>query len=189
MSFNDDFDEMFSGFDAFDSQFFKKMRAQIDNILKQIKNGELEGTLEKREIKDPNVDGFIIIGRFGSNKALEPFEPIKPLNRRPLPENPFELPKTSQKEIREPLTDIFEADNATKIYIELPGEEKEDIRLDVVNNGIEIRANNFYKKIKLPNMNVPKEVLSTNYKNGVLEITIPKKPKLRKEDTKKEKLV
>jgi HSP20 family protein len=189
MSFDDDFDEIFSGFGAFDSRFLKKMRAQVDNILKQIKNGELEGTLEKREIKDPNVDGFIIIGRFGSDKALEPFEPIKPLNRRPLPENPFELPKTSQKEIREPLTDIFEVDNATKIYIELPGEEKEDIKLNVVNNGIEIEAKNFYKKIKLPNVSVSKEAISTNYKNGVLEITIPKKQKLRKEDSKKEKLV
>jgi HSP20 family protein len=189
MSFNDDFDDMLNGFDIFDSQFIKKMRAQMDEMLKQIKSGELKGTFETREIKEPGLNGFIIMGRFGSNKAFEPFEPIRPLKRRPLPESPFKLPNADQKETREPLTDVFEQDNATKIYVELPGEEKENIKLEIVNNGIEVKAKNFYKTIELPNLRVSKQEMSTCYKNGVLEITIPKKTQLRKEDAKKEKLV
>jgi len=186
MLFDNDFDEIFNEFEAFDSQFMKRVQAYMDEMLKKVRSGELKGTFETREIKEPGVSGFVIMGRFGSSKALEPFEPIKPLRRRLLPEGPVELSKADVREAREPLTDVFEEDDATKIYVELPGEEKKDIKLEVVSDGIEVKAKNFYKLIELPGLRVSKDALSICYKNGVLEITIPKKGQLRKEDAKKE---
>jgi HSP20 family protein len=189
LSFDSDFDEIFGDFDFFNTKFMKRFQSQMDEIFKEIKNGKLDGTWETRQIKEPSVNGFIIMGRFSSDQAQEPFEPLKPLRRRPMPENPFELPKNAPRETREPLTDIFEEENATKIYVELPGEEKEDIHLKVTEDSIEVKAKNFHRIIDLPNRHIAKETVTSKHKNGVLEITIPKKMGLRKKDAEKERMV
>jgi HSP20 family protein len=88
------------------------------------------------------------------------------------------------KEMREPLVDIFEEDNRLRVYVELPGVEKEDIKLDFRENHVELRAKNFYKEIQLPHGHFSKNASSTEYKNGVLEIVLPKENKLRPEDAK-----
>jgi len=187
MSSDNDFDEIFN-LDVFNSGFVKRFQREIDEIFKEIKNGKIKGTWETREINQPGVKGYIIQGHFGTDESLEPFEPLKPSKRRPLPEKPFELPKNALKETREPLTDIFEEGNATKIYVELPGEEKEDVHLKATEDSIEIKAKNFYKMIELPNRRADKKAITSKYKNGVLEVTIPKK-ELRKNDAEKERLV
>ncbi len=189
MSFDSDFDELFGGVDPFTNGFVKKFRAQFDEIFKEIKDGKIKGTLETREINEPGVKGYIIKGSFGSDRALEPLEPLKPSKRKPLPERPFELSKEDFKGPREPLTDVFEEEEATKIYVELPGEEEQDIHLNFIEDSIEVKAESFYKIIELHDGNFDKQRMTSKYKNGVLEITIPKQTKLRKEDTEKEKLV
>jgi len=189
LSSDSDFDRIFGNFNLFTSRFMKRFHSEIDEIFKDVKNGKIKGTLETREINEPGVKGYIIQGRFDSDEALEPIEPLKPLKRRPLPERPFELSEDALKETREPLTDIFEEEDATKIYIELPGEEKEDIHLKVTEDGIEVKAKNFYKMIELPNRHSDKQKVSSKYKNGVLEITIPKQTRLQKKDSEKERLV
>ena len=187
MPSDEDFDDIFNDFDFFNSRFIKKLQNGMDELFKEIKNGKLEGTWETREITEPSVKGHIFQGRFGTHEAPEPLDPLKPLKRRPAPEKPFELLKKAQDETREPLTDIFEEENATKIYVELPGEEKENIHLKVTNEGIEVKAKNFYKMIELPNKLVEQKPLPLEYKNGVLEITVPKKIRLRREDAEKQK--
>jgi HSP20 family molecular chaperone IbpA len=152
---------------------------EVDEILKMANSGKLEGTWETREINEPGVKGFVIRGRFGADNALEPLEPLKPSKRRPLPENPFELPKKALDETREPLTDVFEEEKAIKIYVELPGEEEDDIKLNVKGGNVEIKAKSFYKMIKLPNKPIDAEKLSSEYKNGVLKVTIQKKEEPR----------
>jgi HSP20 family molecular chaperone IbpA len=153
----------------------KMLELEVDEILKMANSGKLEGTWETREINEPGVKGFIIRGRFGTDNAQEPLEPLKPSKRRPLPENPFELPKRALNETREPLTDVFEEEKAIKIYVELPGEEKDDIKLNVKEGNAEIKAKNFYKVIELPNKPIDSKAVSSEYKNGVLKVTIPKK--------------
>ena len=189
MSSDNDFDEITGDFDFFSDKFMKKFYAEIDEIFKEIKNGKLKGTLETREINEPGVKGYIIQGHFGTDETSEPLEPLKPLKRRPLPEKPFELSKDALKETREPLTDIFEEDKATKIYVELPGEEKEDIQLKVTEDGIEVKAENFCKMIKLHNRHLNKQEMSSKYRNGMLEITIPKQTRPWNKETGKERLV
>jgi len=88
------------------------------------------------------------------------------------------------KEMREPLVDIFEEDNQLRVYVELPGVEKEDIKLDFGKDCVEVRAKNFYRSIQLPNRQAQINGVSTEYKNGVLEIKMPKSRKLREKDAK-----
>ena len=94
-----------------------------------------------------------------------------------MPKRPFEVSEKALKEIREPLTDVFDEDKAVKIYVELPGEEKDDVQLNVTEGKVAVKAKKFYKMIEVPTSNVDVEKVSSKYKNGVLEVTIPKKDK------------
>jgi len=188
LAFDDDFEEIFDNFDSF-NKFIKKSQRELSEILERIKNGEIEGTWEIKEIDEPGVKGYTFRGSFRSDEPLEPFEPLKPLRRRPLPERPFEVPETTANEMREPLTDIFEENNAIKIYVELLGEEKQDIKLNIQQGYVKIEAKKFHKTIKLPNRQVVEKAASSEYKNGVLTITIPTRKELRRKDAENARMV
>lgn len=190
MSFDDDFDDVFRELDMFNSKFRSKFLKDLDRIFGEIQNGKLKSTWETKEINELGVKGYFILGRFGNlDEMPEPIEPLKPLKRRPLPGSPFELPKNALKEVREPLADVFEEKDATVVYVELPGEEKDDIKLSFEEGNINIKAKNFHKKIRLPDRQIASEEVSTGYKNGVLKITIPKKPKLHNQACQKERMI
>jgi len=184
-------DEFFGDFDAFSSNFVKRIQRMMSEFDKATKNGDLKGKWEIKQIDRPGVKGYSIQGHFGSDQPLEPldpfspFEPLDPMRRRPAPRRPFEVPESALKETREPLTDIFEDEKAMKIYVEVPGEEKDDIQLNVTAGKIEVKAKNFYKMIDLPTSSIEMEKASSKHKNGVLEVTIPKKEKALKKDTRK----
>lgn len=94
---------------------------------------------------------------------------------------------------REPLIDIFEDENHVILTAEIPGVDKEDIKLNVTEDGIEIRAEKkeerkeeteksrrlertytgFYRYIELPVEVIPEKAKAT-YRNGILEVRIPK---------------
>jgi HSP20 family molecular chaperone IbpA len=190
MSFFDaNFDEIFENFGLFNSKSMKKIQEEIEAMLKEVDSGELKGTWKTKEINEPGMKGWIFMGSFGSDDSLEPLDPLKPQKRRPIPERPFELQENAPEEVREPLMDVFEEEKATKIYLELPGEEKEDIQLKAKEGSIEVKAKNFYKKIDLPDNNVSTEKITNDYRNGVLTITLLKKIPLRREDTARQKTV
>lgn len=81
------------------------------------------------------------------------------------------------KEEREPLVDIIETDGEIRVVAELPGVEKNDIKLHGTENtltiSVDIPQRKYYKEITLPAKVNVKEA-KTKYKNGVLEITLPK---------------
>jgi len=80
-------------------------------------------------------------------------------------------------EVREPLTDVIETENEIIIVAETPGIDKQDIQLNSTENEVEIKAGDkFYKKVKLPAVTIPEQA-KASYKNGILEIKIPKKEK------------
>jgi HSP20 family molecular chaperone IbpA len=189
LSFDDDFNDLFDDFDIF--KILKRSQNDMEKMLEKIRSGDIEGTWEIRQIDEPNMKGFAVRGRFGTEEPLQPLEPIEPLRpskRRPLPERPFEVSKAALQEMREPLVDIFNEGSAVKIYVELPGVEKEDIKLSFGKDCVEVRARNFYKTIELPNRRLCMNDVSTEYRNGVLEITLPKNKKLREEDAKNLKI-
>ncbi len=105
--------------------------------------------------------------------------------------------------IRQPLADIWETEDAIHISIELPGVDKKDIEINVVEGGLEIKAMRkekveehkkgfyriernyagFYKFVALPEYAIP-EKAEARYNNGVLEIKVPK-AKVKEESKKR----
>jgi HSP20 family protein len=81
------------------------------------------------------------------------------------------------KEEREPLVDVVDTDGEIRIVVELPGVEKSDIKLHGTEESLEISVdtpdNKYYKEVKLPAKVKVSEAKST-YKNGVLEVVLPK---------------
>ena len=87
-------------------------------------------------------------------------------------------PHMDLKEKREPLTDIMDEDKNIRVIVELPGVEKDDIKLSGTENKLTISVDatnhKYYKEIEMPSKVDAKQAKS-NYKNGVLDITVPKK--------------
>jgi HSP20 family molecular chaperone IbpA len=187
---DDDYDEFFGVSDFFDSNFLRRLQSHLERMMEDVRSGNLKGTWKIKQLDEPGVKGFYIQGSFGSDEALEPLEPLRPRKRRPLPENPFEFPSRAEDDAREPLTDIFDEGDALKVYVELPGVEKDNVRLTVEDDRLEIRAGHFHKILRLPESH-PKAAgnISSEYKNGVLTITVPKRKELRWPDTGKAKMV
>lgn len=95
---------------------------------------------------------------------------------------------------REAVSDLIETEKDYRVVVELPGISKENIELNLQDDYLEIKAeqkyeerkggdgnllvkrrfaSKFYKKISLPST-VDTENIKATYKNGVLEIVIPK---------------
>ena len=87
------------------------------------------------------------------------------------------------KEEREPLVDVISTNGEIKVVVELPGVEKKDIKLHGTEDNLTITVdtmeNKYFKEINLPAKVKPKEA-KTNYKNGVLEVTLPKAEEKKK---------
>lgn len=159
------FDDVFRDIDAYYKRLTERMFRQMEEIDKAIQSGRLQGEWDVKPINKPSVRGYIAHGSFQLGK-------------------PFTIPKHALDEPREPLTDTFEDKTHVKLYIELPGVEKDEIQLNITDTQAEIKAKNFYKTINLPNKNIEFDKAKANYKNGVLEVLIPKK-KTVAEDGKK----
>jgi len=142
----------------------------MEDIEEAIKSGKLGGEWDIKPIEEPDVKGFIARGRFELGNKARP--------------KVLTLPKEVPEEAREPLTDVFEDEESIKLYIELPGVEKADIQLNVSQGRAEIKAKNFYKVVDLPSADIEVDKVVANYKNGVLEVTVPKKKKTEPEQGK-----
>jgi len=156
----DDFEDIFHDVDDFYKKLTKKMFKEMEDIEEALRSGKLEGEWDIKPIEEPSVKGYVARGRFQLGKS----QPLKTLK----------LPKQIKEELREPLTDVFEDKDNVKLYMELPGVEKDDIQLNVTDGHAEVKAKNFYKTIDLPTKDVESDKTVANYKNGVLEVTIPK---------------
>ena len=92
-----------------------------------------------------------------------------------------------------PAVDIFEDENSIVLRAELPGMKKEDVKINLENNVLSLRGDRkFDKEVKKENYhrieraygsfcrsftlptNVDKSKIEANYKDGVLEVTVPK---------------
>jgi HSP20 family protein len=83
-------------------------------------------------------------------------------------------------EEQEPVTDVIEGDNEVYVTVELPGVEKDNIDLNVTENTLEITVNNperkYHKSVDLP-CGVQSKTTKATYKNGILDVVIPRKEK------------
>ena len=150
-----DFEDIFDDSDDFFKKLAKRMFREMEEMQRAIKSGELRGEWDIKQIEEPDTKGFVARGKLQLDK-------------------PFKLPTQVTDELREPLTDVFQDKDCVKIYVELPGVEKEDIQLNIKDGQVEVKAKNFHKTIELPTKDLESEKTSSKYKNGVLEVTIPK---------------
>ena len=126
-----------------------------------------------RKVKQwgPFVYGYsVTIGPDGKPQIKE-FGNVKPGTQ-------MGRPKIEVKEQREPLVDILETNGEVKVVAELPGVDKQDIKLYGTERSITVSVDTpqrkYHKEIQLP-MKVDPKVARSAYKNGVLEITMPRK--------------
>ncbi|MEM2944005.1 MAG: archaeal heat shock protein Hsp20 [Methanomassiliicoccales archaeon] len=144
-----DWDDFFGDFD----DEFEEMRRRIERIMEKFFSGDLHFD------REPMIYGFSMrIGPDGKPRIQEFGNTIR---------------QREEAAKREPLTDIIEEADKVRIIVELPGVEKEDIKLNATEDSLEIEVDNpdrkFEKRIDLP-CEVDPDSAKATYKNGVLEI-------------------
>ncbi len=107
------------------------------------------------------------------------------------------------KNFKEPALDIIDKNNEVEITAELPGIDKKDLIIKIEKDNVEIRAekkqekevkkkdyykhersySGFHRAFTLPAVVDPKKA-KTEFKNGVLKITLPKAKKVVKKKKK-----
>ena len=79
---------------------------------------------------------------------------------------------------REPMADITTTDKEVKAIVEMPGVNKENIKINVQDNSVEVKSDDpqrkYHEIIDLP-PETDTETAKSTYKNGVLEIIFTKK--------------
>ena len=75
------------------------------------------------------------------------------------------------------MVDVFDEGDYLRVIVELPGVEERDIQLKAVGDILEIAAHTrdrkYQKEVLLPSA-VDPDSLASSYRNGVLEIRLPK---------------
>ena len=150
---------------------FKGIEKLVD-LAEELKEsgGEIkkEGEIDLSHLKEgmKGVFGFSIKTAVGGKPVVEPFGNIKKTPQGPTVE-----------EEREPITDIFDEKEEIRVYVEMPGVNEGDIKLDLKGDILDISAQSgdkkYHKEVLLP-AKVKPETLKSSYKNGILEIRLKK---------------
>jgi HSP20 family protein len=169
------------GFEDID-RIFEEMEKMIENEFKSFTSNVPKDYVRERRLPDgstarewgPFVYGYSVkIGPDGKPEIRE-FGNVKPGRHGP---------KVQQE--REPLVDIIETDGEVHVVAELPGVDKNDIKLTGTEGSLTISVENaqrkYFKEVTLP-VKVRVKEARTSYKNGVLEVTLPK---FKEEKTRK----
>ncbi len=150
---------------------FKGIENLIDLAAKLKDSGgqiSREGEVDLSHLKEgmKGVFGFSVKTAVGGEPVVESFGNIKQTPAGP-----------SVEEVREPLTDIFDEEHEIKVFAEMPGIKAEDIRLDLKDDILDIRAESgkrkYHKEVLLPAPVNPK-TMTFRYSNGILEIEVSK---------------
>ena len=167
-----DIDEMMRDLEEIMEREFKQFTTRIPKDF--VRERKLPDGSTVKEF-GPFVYGYsMTIGPDGKPQIRE-FGNVKPS----LKPEPFGLkrPRLDVKEEREPLVDVITTNGEVKVIAELPGVEKDDIKLHGTENALTISVDTpqrkYFKEVELP-ATVNLKTARTSYKNGVLEVTITK---------------
>jgi HSP20 family protein len=126
------------------------------------KVGEIKGL--PKQAKD--VYGFSVRTMVGGKPIIETFGNLKETPKGPVVE-----------EVREPMIDVFDEKDHILVIAELPGVSEDEIKIDVEGDILKLTASNkdrkYAKEVLLP-AKVKKKGMESTYRNGILEITLPK---------------
>lgn len=162
-------------FDVFEE--FDRMNRMIEDIIQRSFRFEPERMLRGKPGRRVYTYGFSI--RIGSDG--------KPIIREFGNVFPGRYGPEIKPEI-EPLVDVIEEDDEIVVVVEIPGVEKDQIRLNATKRVLTIDVTSperrYHKELELPSPIDPKSSKAT-YKNGVLEVRLKKvKPKIEGERLK-----
>ena len=175
------FPDIFKGFDEMRREMergfedaFKNMQAQAPKDL--VKEYQTPGGGKVREY-GPFIYGYsMTVGPDGKPKVRE-FGNVK---------SPFSSSKQGSfltrpliSSEREPLADITTTDKEVKVAVEMPGVSKENIKISIYDNSLEVTTTGteqrkYHEVIDLP-LETDIETATSTYKNGILEIVLKKK--------------
>jgi HSP20 family protein len=134
------------------------------------------------------------VDRLFEDFTLNPF-------RLPLRRPAFDLEPFWQADswVAQPAIDLVERDNAFELTAEMPGLDEKNISVDVANGVLTVkgqkeedkvekkqdfhlrerRFGSFVRSVRIPET-VDADMIEANFKNGVLKVTLPKKPEAQK---------
>jgi len=145
--------------DIFGTESFEDIEDMINHIIENMGIDELPGS--------PFVYGFSVTHRPGEEPSIREFGNIPPQPERGQFRHNIHIDE------RKPLIDVLETEDSVHVIAEMPGIEKEDIRLDATDSAVDLRAcrdeRKYSEHIELPFKVNPNSAEAT-YKNGVLEV-------------------
>ena len=157
--------------DFLPEEMFRDIEEMMDRMMKDIQEGALfdpkafEDMTKEFEGTSPFVFGFSMnVGPDG-----------RPVIRRF--GNPPTEPSGERVSSLEPLVDVVEEDGEVVVVAEVPGVEKDELKVKVKGKTLTIHADNpmrpYHKEVELPTR-VSKEDARSAIRNGVLEVRLKK---------------
>jgi HSP20 family protein len=171
------FPDIFRGFD----DMRKEMERQFEQQFKDIESKAPKDLVKEYETSTggkvreygPFVYGYsMTIGPDGRPKVREFGNVKSPFSSKGF----FTRPLVSSE--REPLADVTTTDKDVKVVVEMPGVSKENIKVNVYDNSLEVTTTGtdrkYHEVIEIP-PETDIETVTSTYKNGILEIAFKKK--------------
>lgn len=160
-----DFEDMMKEIERRMDEAFKEIGEKIPSDL--IKERKLPDGTKVREM-GPFVYGYSVTIGPDKKPIIREFGNIKPSSSKP---------GLDVKDVRESLIDVIPSNDEIKIIAELPGVEKQDIKLHATESTLSISVRTpgrkYHKEIELPS-EIDAKTAKTTYKNGVLEVVLQK---------------
>jgi len=177
------FGEMSTGFDEMSRQMERIFKEQFHDLQRKVPKElvrEYE-TPEGRKVKQigPILYGYsAIIGPDGKSKVTE-FGNVRPgMGIGTSSGSGVSSREAQLTDEREPLADVITTDNEVRVIVELPGANKENIKVNAYDDSVEVNAVTQHRKyrrvVDMPAKPDVKSVKST-FKNGLLELIFKKK--------------
>jgi len=174
------FSDFFKGFD----EMRREMESEFEHRFRDIETKAPKDLVREYETSEggkvreygPFVYGYsMTIGPDGKPKVREfgnVKSPLSPSGRKSI----FTGSMISSE--REPLADITSTNSEIKVIVEMPGVNKENIKVNAYDNSVEIITTGtdrkYHEVIEIP-PEADIETAKSVYKNGILEITFRKK--------------
>ncbi len=151
---------------------FKGVGSLFDLVSKMTEEGKEEytrtGEITGLGDKAKGIYGFSIKMGIGGQPTVEQFGNIRKTDKG----------SVEVAEVREPIVDVFDEGDYLMVIAELPGVDESDIKLDIKNDILSLKAEGkdrkYSKEVLLPS-EVEADSMKTQYKSGILEIKLSKK--------------
>ncbi len=138
---------------------------RMDQVMDDMMRKALEMPRSQEGVS-PFVYGFSMSLDADGKPVIREFGNVEPSARGP-----------TLKEEREPLVDVMEEGGDVVVVTELPGVEKEEIKLESTDRALKVSVESakrrYFKELELPHLVDPRTARAS-YKNGVLEVRFSK---------------